>query len=66
MNVPVQVTPLLLELIADNVPLAAVISSLELNPVTASLNVSVTSDVSPVTNAVSSILKVSTVGDVPS
>jgi len=64
-NVPVHVISSL-EVIADNVPLAAVISSLELNPVTASLNVSVTSDVSPVTNAVSSILKVSTVGDVPS
>ena len=59
-NVPVQVMPPSLLLTADNVPLAMVRSAL-VKPVTASLKVKVTSDVSPIFNAVSAITMV-TVG----
>ena len=46
-NVPVQVMPLSFEVIVVNEPFCTVISSPELNPVTASLNVSVTVASSP-------------------
>ena len=64
-NVPVQVTPPFVDVIAVNVPLAKV-RSLLLKPVTASLNVIVKVLVSPTVKALSDIVILETTGSLVS